>query len=97
MNSKNLLYFGYFLTGSSSFLLLGQIIRGFPESKNGAIALFIVSILIFVGLGFYNWCGLWYQSAGHLNKNQSIVGFAPTYVFGTAATVALIIGIAIGG
>lgn len=97
MSSKNLLYFGYCLTGFSLFLLLGQIIRGFPESKNGAIALFIVSILIFVGIGFYNWCGLWYKTAGHLNKNQSIVGFAPTYVFGTAATVALIIGIAIGG
>lgn len=97
MNNKNLLYFGCFLTGFSFFLLLGQIIRGFPESKNGAIALFIVSILIFVGLGFYNWCGLWYQSAGHLNKNQSIVGFAPTYVFGSAATVALIIGIVVGG
>ena len=97
MNSKGLLYFGGFATGFSFFLLLGQIIRGFPESKNGAIALFIVSISIFVGLGFYNWCGLWYQSAGHLNKNQSIVGFAPTYVFGTAATVALIIGIMVGG
>ena len=97
MNSKNLLYFGCFLTGFSFFLLLGQIIRGFPESKNGAIALFVVSISIFVGLGFYNWCGLWYKSAGHLSKDQSIVGFAPTYVFGTASTVALIIGIIVGG
>ena len=97
MNIKNLLYFGCFLTGFSFFLLLGQIIRGFPESKNGAIALFVVSISIFVGLGFYNWCGLWYKSAGHLSKDQSIVGFAPTYVFGTASTVALIIGIIVGG
>jgi hypothetical protein len=94
---KNLLYTGYCVSGFSFFLLLGQIIKGFPESRNGAIALFIVSFLVIVAMGFSNWCGLWYQTNGHLSRNQSIVGFAPVYVFGTAAIVALSIGIIVGG
>jgi hypothetical protein len=52
--------------------------------------------LIFA-LGFTNWCGLWYKSRGILNQNQTIIGFAPSLVFGAFAITALIIGINVGG
>lgn len=94
---KNLFYAGCCLSGYSFFQLLGMIIKGFPGSRSGAVALAILGLLIILGFGFSNWCGLWYQTAGNLSKNQSIVGFAPVYVFGTAAIVALIIGFMAGG
>ncbi|MFM6255799.1 MAG: hypothetical protein ACKPEQ_42825, partial [Dolichospermum sp.] len=71
--------------------------RGFPGSRGGAIALAIFGFLVILGFGFSNWCGLWYKTAGHLNKNQSLVGFAPVYVFGTGALFALTVGYLLGG
>lgn len=94
---KNLFYAGCCLTGFSFFQMLGQIIRGFPGSRGGAVALAILGFIIILGFGFSNWCGLWYKTAGHLNKNQSLVGFAPVYVFGTGALFALTVGYLLGG
>ncbi|MFM5935950.1 MAG: hypothetical protein ACKOQ2_09575 [Dolichospermum sp.] len=94
---KNLFYAGCCSIGYSFFQMLGQIIRGFPGSRGGAIALAIFGFLVILGFGFSNWCGLWYKTAGHLNKNQSLVGFAPVYVFGTGALFALTVGYLLGG
>lgn len=95
--TKNMVYIGLCFSGYAFFQLLGMVIKGIPESRTGAIALAITGLLLILILGFYNWCGLWYQSSGHLSKNQSLVGFAPTYVFGSMAIVALIVGFLIGG
>ena len=94
---KNLFYAGCCVTGFSLFQMLGQLTRGFPESRNGAIALAILGFLVIIAFGFSNWCGLWYQSNGYMNKNQTIVGFAPVYVFGTFAIIAVTVGYLIGG
>jgi hypothetical protein len=54
-------------------------------------------MFVIFSMGFSNWCGLWYKRGGVLSKNQSVVGFAPFYVLGTFALVALIIGFNAGG
>lgn len=94
---NNLFYAGCFFSGYSFFQLLGIVIKGFPASRTGAVALAILGILIILGFGFANWCGLWYRTNGHLNRNQNIVGFAPVYVFGTLAIFALVVGFLVGG
>lgn len=94
---KDLFSIGCLFTGYAFFQLLGILIAAFPNSRIGAIFLFILSMLLIFGVGFNNWCGLWYQNNGFLNKNQSIVGFAPSIFLGMFAVVALIIGINIGG
>ena len=94
---KNIFYAGCCFSGYCFFQLIGMVIKGFPEARIGAIALAIIGLLLILGLGFYNWCGLWYKTGGSLSKNQSLVGFAPTYVFGSMAVLALIVGFLIGG
>lgn len=94
---KNLFYAGCCFSGYSFFQLLGIVIKGFPGSRTGAVALSILGLLIILGLGFNNWLGLWYKSSGNLSKNQNVVGFAPVYLFGTVAIFALIVGFMVGG
>jgi len=93
---KELFISGCLFCGYSFFQLLGLIIRSFPDSRFGAIALFTLGMLFIAALGFTNWCGLWYKKGGVLSKDQSIVGFAPSIVFGIFAVIALIIGINVG-
>jgi hypothetical protein len=94
---EDLFTVGCLFSGYAFFQLLGIIIRGFSGSRAGAIALSVLGILLIFGMGFSNWCGLWYKRGGVLSKNQSVVGFAPFYVLGTFALVALIIGFNAGG
>ncbi len=94
---KNLFVAGCMFSGYAFFQLLGIIIRGFPGSRTGAIALFILGMLIIFGMGFNNWCGLWYKRGGILSRDQSFVGFAPSFFFGAFAVTALIVGINAGG
>ncbi len=94
---EDLFTVGCLFSGYAFFQLMGIIIRGFPGSRTGAIALSVLGILLIFGMGFSNWCGLWYKRGGVLGKNQSVVGFAPFYVLGTFALVALIIGFNAGG
>ena len=94
---KNLFYAGCCFSGFSFFLLLGQVIKGFPGSRAGAVALAILGLLLILSLGLNNWLGLWYKTAGHLSKNQNWVGFAPAYIFGSFAILALCIGFIVGG
>jgi hypothetical protein len=94
---EDLFTVGCLFSGYAFFQLMGIIIRGFPDSRTGAIALAGLGILLIFGMGFSNWCGLWYKRGGILSKNQSVVGFAPFYVLGTFALVALIIGFNTGG
>jgi hypothetical protein len=94
---KELFIGGCLFCGYSFFQLLGIVIRGFPSSRTGAIALFILGMLLIFAMGFTNWCGLWYKRGGVLSKDQSIIGFAPSFVFGGFAVAALIIGINAGG
>jgi len=94
---EDLFTVGCLFSGYAFFQLMGIIMRGFPGSRTGAIALSVLGILLIFGMGFSNWCGLWYKRGGVLSKNQSVVGFAPFYVLGTFALVALIIGFNAGG
>jgi hypothetical protein len=94
---EDLFTVGCLFSGYAFFQLMGIIMRGFPGSRTGAIALSVLGILLIFGMGFSNWCGLWYKRGGVLGKNQSVVGFAPFYVLGTFALVALIIGFNAGG
>lgn len=93
---KELFIGGCLCCGYSFFQILGIVIRSFPGSRTGAIALFVLGMFLIFALGFTNWCGLWYQTRGVLNKNQTIIGFAPSIVFGVFAVTALIIGINVG-
>ena len=94
---RELFVSGCLFCGYAFFQLLGIVIRSFPSSRVGAIALFILGMFLIFALGFTNWCGLWYKSRGILNQNQTIIGFAPSLVFGAFAITALIIGINVGG
>ncbi|MFM5937993.1 MAG: hypothetical protein ACKPER_17835 [Dolichospermum sp.] len=87
---------GCLFCGYSFFQLLGLITRGFPAHRIGAILLFLLGMFLIVALGFTNWCGLWLQHRGVLSKDQTIVGYAPSIVFGFFAVLALIIGINVG-
>jgi uncharacterized membrane protein YidH (DUF202 family) len=90
---KNLFYAGLVGCGYAFFQLMGFVAAAFPASRSGAIALIILGLLFIVALGVTNWCGLYYQRNGVIDRTQSIVGFAPTFVFGTLALAAVIVGI----
>jgi hypothetical protein len=90
---KNLFYAGACFSGYSFFQILGFITKAFPGSRLGAIALIVLGLLIIFVMGVTNWCGLYYKRNGVLDRTQSIVGFAPTFVFGTFAIAAVVVGI----
>lgn len=90
---KNLFYAGLCFSGYSFFQILGFVTKAFPGSRTGAIALIVLGLLIIFVMGVTNWCGLYYKRNGILDRTQSIVGFAPTFVFGTFALVAVLVGI----
>ncbi|WP_375511789.1 hypothetical protein [uncultured Nostoc sp.] len=90
---KNLFYAGCCFFGYSLFQILGFVSKAFPESRVGAIALITLGLLIILVIGVTNWCGLYYKRNGVLDRTQSIVGFAPTFVFGTFALFAVMVGI----
>lgn len=94
---EDLFVVGCLFSGYAFFQLLGIIIRGFPDSRNGAIALAMLGLFVILCVGFINWCGLWYKRGGTVSKNQSVVGFAPFYVLGAFALAALAIGFNAGG
>jgi len=90
---KNLYYTGLIFCGYASFQLLGFIGAAFPLSRNGAISLILLGLLFIIGMGITNWCGLYYKNNGVIDRTQSIVGFAPTFVFGTLAIIGVVVGI----
>jgi hypothetical protein len=90
---KNLFYGGLCFCGYQFFQLLGFVFKAFPESRFGAIALIVLGLLVIVAMGVTNWCGLYYKRSGVLDRTQSIVGLAPTFVFGTFAIAAVLVGI----
>ena len=90
---KNLFYAGLVFCGYGFFQLMGFVMAAYPASRSGAIALIILGLLFIIALGVTNWCGLYYQRNGVIDRTQSIVGFAPTFVFGTVALVAVIVGV----
>lgn len=77
--------------------MLGQIIRGFPGSRGGAIALAILGFFVIICFGFYNWMGLWYKTSGIIKKHQTTVAYGLVYVFGGGALLALTVGYLSGG
>ena len=90
---KNLFYAGCCFTGYSLFQILGFVSKAYPESRLGAIAIITLGLMLILFMGVTNWCGLYYKRNGVLDRTQSIVGFAPTFVFGTGALAGVIVGI----
>lgn len=92
---KYLFYGGMAYCGYATFQLLGFIASAFPSSRVGAIGIIILLMLIIVAMGVTNWCGLYYKKLGILTRSESVIGFAPTFVFGSLALLAVSIGVTI--
>lgn len=86
-------YGGLLFCGYATFQLLGFLLKAFPVTTGGAIALIFLGLLLIVISGINNWLGLYYKHHGILNKTQNIVGFAPIYILGSLALFAVMVGI----
>lgn len=88
-----LFYGGLLFCGYATFQLLGFLIKAFPSTAGGAIAIILLGLLLIIIAGFNNWLGLYHQYRGVMSKNLTFVGFAPVYVFGGLVLFAVMVGL----
>lgn len=88
-----LFYGGLLFCGYATFQLLGFLIKAFPSTAGGAIALILLGLLLILIAGFNNWLGLYHKYHGAMNKNLTLVGLAPVYIFGGLVLFAVMVGL----
>lgn len=90
---NKLFYGGLLFSGYATFQLLGFLIRAFPATAGGAIAIILLGLLLIIIAGFNNWLGLYHKYHGVMSKNLTFVGFAPVYIFGGLVLFAVMVGL----
>lgn len=90
---NRLFYGGLLFCGYATFQLLGFLVKAFPVTSGGAIAIILLGLLLAVVVGFNNWLGLYHKYHGVMSKNLTFVGFAPAYVIGIFVLSAVVVGL----
>jgi hypothetical protein len=90
---NRLSYGGLLFCGYATFQLLGFLIKAYPSTAGGAIALILLGLLLILVAGFNNWLGLYHRYHGVMSKNLTLVGFAPIYIFGGLVLFAVMVGL----